>query len=130
MAGGAQFGDERVGIYGISLKEDMAKFVSLQFRQDKVGGSQILSTAALRLMHRVRVLDNNWQAGNAIGFAVIRDGEKIYVGHGGSYFDYKTQTFMQEIVEGGHAMGANLKERAKSEAIQYTYLTRKLMDQE
>lgn len=75
--------------------EDMAKFVSLQFRQGKVGGSQILSTGALRQMHRVRVLENNWQSGNAIGFAVSRDGEKIYVGHGGSYFGYKTQTFMQ-----------------------------------
>jgi hypothetical protein len=75
--------------------EDMAKFVSLQFRTGKVGGSQILSTGALRLMHRVRVLDNNWQTGNAIGFAVSRDGEKTYVGHGGSYFGYKTQTSMQ-----------------------------------
>jgi CubicO group peptidase (beta-lactamase class C family) len=75
--------------------EDMAKFVSLQFRQGKVGGSQILSTGALRQMHRVRVLENNWLSGNAIGFAVSRDGEKIYVGHGGSYFGYKTQTFMQ-----------------------------------
>ena len=75
--------------------EDMAKFVSLQFRQDKAGGSQILSAGALRQMHRVRVLDNNWQAGNAIGFAVIRNGEKTYVGHGGSYFGYKTQTYMQ-----------------------------------
>jgi len=75
--------------------EDMAKFVSLQFRQDKVGGCQILSAGALRQMHRVRVLDNNWQAGNAIGFAVIRNGEKTYVGHGGSYFGYKTQTYMQ-----------------------------------
>jgi D-alanyl-D-alanine carboxypeptidase len=75
--------------------EDMAKFVSLQFRQGKVGGSQILSTGALRQMHRVRMLENNWQSGNAIGFAVSRDGEKIYVGHGGSYFGYKTQTLMQ-----------------------------------
>jgi CubicO group peptidase (beta-lactamase class C family) len=75
--------------------EDMAKFVSLQFRQGKIGGSQILSTGALRQMHRVRVLENNWQSGNAIGFAVRRDGEKIYVGHGGSYFGYKTQTYMQ-----------------------------------
>jgi CubicO group peptidase (beta-lactamase class C family) len=75
--------------------EDMAKFVSLQFRQGKVGGSQILSAGALRQMHRVRVLDNNWQGGNAIGFAVLREGEKIYVGHGGSYFGYKTQTYMQ-----------------------------------
>ena len=36
--------------------------------------------------------------------------------------------FYQEIIEGGHAAGADLKERAKTEAFQYTYLTRKLMD--
>jgi len=75
--------------------EDMARFVSLQFREGRAGGSQILSTGALRLMHRVRVLENNWQSGNAIGFAVTREGEKTYVGHGGSYFGYKTQTLMQ-----------------------------------
>ena len=36
--------------------------------------------------------------------------------------------FYQEIIEGGHAAGADLKERARTEAFQYTYLTRKLMD--
>ena len=75
--------------------DDMAKFVSSQFCDGKVGGRQILSIGALRQMHRVRVLENNWQSGNAIGFAVSREGEKIYVGHGGSYFGYKTQTLMQ-----------------------------------
>jgi D-alanyl-D-alanine carboxypeptidase len=75
--------------------EDMARFVSLQFRTGKPGGSQILSTGALRIMHRVRMLENDWQSGNAIGFAVRRDHDKIYVGHGGSYFGYKTQTYMQ-----------------------------------
>ncbi len=75
--------------------EDMAKFVSLQFRKGKVGGIQILSTGALREMHRVRMLENNWTRGNAIGFAVNREKDKVYVGHGGSYFGYKTQTFIQ-----------------------------------
>jgi len=75
--------------------EDMAKFVSLQFRKGKVGGSQILSTGALRDMHRVRVLESTWTRGNAIGFAVNRDAGKVYVGHGGSYFGYKTQTLIQ-----------------------------------
>ena len=75
--------------------EDMAKFVSLQFRKGKVGGRQILSTGALREMHRVRVLESNWQRGNAIGFAVSREKEKVYVGHGGSYPGYKTQTLIQ-----------------------------------
>jgi prolyl oligopeptidase len=36
--------------------------------------------------------------------------------------------FYQEIIEGGHDAGADLKERAKTEAVQFTYLSRKLMD--
>jgi len=36
--------------------------------------------------------------------------------------------FYEEIVEGGHAAGADLKEQAKTSATQFTYLTRKLMD--
>lgn len=36
--------------------------------------------------------------------------------------------YYDEIVEGGHAAGANLKEQAKTWAEQYTYLTNKLMD--
>jgi prolyl oligopeptidase len=36
--------------------------------------------------------------------------------------------FYDEIVEGGHAAGANLKETARTWAEQYTYLSRKLMD--
>jgi CubicO group peptidase (beta-lactamase class C family) len=75
--------------------EDMAKFVSLQFRHGKVGGNQILSTGALRDMHRVRVLESNWTAGNAIGFAVTREKDKIYIGHGGGYPGYRTQTLIQ-----------------------------------
>jgi prolyl oligopeptidase len=36
--------------------------------------------------------------------------------------------FYDEIVEGGHASGADLKEEARTWAEQYTYLSRKLMD--
>jgi prolyl oligopeptidase len=42
--------------------------------------------------------------------------------------EFQKPFFYEEIVEGGHATGANLKEQARSEAFQYTYLTRKLMD--
>jgi hypothetical protein len=41
------------------------------------------------------VLENDWTRGNAIGFAVNREKDKIYVGHGGSYPGYKTQTLIQ-----------------------------------
>jgi hypothetical protein len=72
--------------------EDMAKFVSAQFRAGKMGGRQILSTGSLREMHRVRSVENDWTSGTGIGFAVSRVGGKTYIGHGGGYPGYTTQT--------------------------------------
>ena len=77
-----------------STVDDMAKFASAQFRTGPRGGANILSTGSLRQMHRVRVLENNWTQGNAIGFAVRRERDKIYVSHGGSYPGYQTQTML------------------------------------
>lgn len=77
-----------------STVEDMAKFVSAQFRKGRRGGAQILSTGSLREMHRVRVLESNWTQGNAIGFAVRKAGDKVYVSHGGSYPGYQTNTML------------------------------------
>ncbi|MBC7673756.1 MAG: beta-lactamase family protein [Polaromonas sp.] len=73
---------------------DMAKFVSAQFRRGPMGGAQILSTASLREMHRVRSLENSWSSGTAIGFAVTRVGDKTYVGHSGVYPGHMTQTLI------------------------------------
>jgi prolyl oligopeptidase len=42
--------------------------------------------------------------------------------------ELKKPFFYQEIIEGGHGAGADLKEEANTEAVMYTYLTRKLMD--
>lgn len=78
-----------------STLADMAKFVSLQFRKSKPGGAQILSAGALRQMHRVRMLENNWTRGTAIGFQVTRERDRLWVGHGGAYPGYTTHTLMQ-----------------------------------
>jgi CubicO group peptidase (beta-lactamase class C family) len=74
---------------------DMAKFVSAQFRSGPRGGDRILGAGSLREMHRVRVVENNWAQGNAIGFAVRRVRDRTYVGHGGGYPGYTTQTLIQ-----------------------------------
>ena len=42
-----------------STVEDMAKFVSAQFRKGARGEGRILSTASLREMHRVRMLESD-----------------------------------------------------------------------
>ena len=78
-----------------STVSDMAKFVSAQFRQGQRGGDRLLSTASLREMHRVRMLESTWTRGQGIGFAVSRVDDKLYVGHGGGYPGYTTQTMIQ-----------------------------------
>jgi CubicO group peptidase (beta-lactamase class C family) len=78
-----------------STVEDMAKFVSAQFRQGQRGDQRILSTASLREMHRVRMLESTWTRGQGIGFSVRRVDGKLYVGHGGGYPGYTTNTTIQ-----------------------------------
>lgn len=78
-----------------STVEDMARFVSAQFREGQRGDQRILSTASLREMHRVRMLETNWTRGQGIGFSVRRVDGKLYVGHGGGYPGYTTNTTIQ-----------------------------------
>jgi CubicO group peptidase (beta-lactamase class C family) len=78
-----------------STVEDMARFVSAQFRAGTRGGDRILTTASLREMHRVRMLETTWTRGQGIGFSVQRIDGKLYVGHGGGYPGYTTNTKIQ-----------------------------------
>ena len=41
--------------------------------------------------------------------------------------EFKKPFYYREIIEGGHDSGADLKQRAETEAVTFTYLIRKLM---
>lgn len=84
-----------------SSVEDMARFVSAQFREGARGDGRILSTASLREMHRVRVLENDWSFGWGIGFSVRRVGDAVHIGHGGGYPGYTTNTRIELANEVG-----------------------------
>jgi CubicO group peptidase (beta-lactamase class C family) len=75
--------------------EDMAKFVSAQFRHGPRGGAQIVSTGSMREMHRVRSVEENWTSGTGLGFDISRIKDRTYVGHGGGYHGNTTQTLIQ-----------------------------------
>ena len=75
--------------------EDMAKFVSAQFRRGPRGGAQIVSTGSLREMHRVRSVEENWTSGTGLGFDISRVKDRTYVGHGGGYPGNTTMTLIQ-----------------------------------
>ena len=73
----------------------MARFVSAQFRTGTRGEDRVLSTASLREMHRVRMLETTWTSGQGLGFSVSRVDGKLFIGHGGGYPGYTTNTSIQ-----------------------------------
>lgn len=75
--------------------EDMAKFVSANFRRGPRGGAQIVSAGSWREMHRVRSVEENWNSGSGLGFDVSRINNRTYVGHGGGYPGNTTMTLIQ-----------------------------------
>ena len=78
-----------------SSVEDMAKFVSANFRPGPRGVAQIVSSGSWRELHRVRSVEENWLSGTALGFDVSRIKDRTYVGHGGGYPGNTTFTLIQ-----------------------------------
>jgi CubicO group peptidase (beta-lactamase class C family) len=75
--------------------EDLAKFVSAQFRRGPRGGRQIVGGGSWREMLRVRSVEEDWNSGTGLGFDVTRVKGRTYVGHTGGYPGYATQTLIQ-----------------------------------
>ena len=75
--------------------DDLAKFVSAQFRSGPRGGSQILSSASMREMFRIRIMELNWASGYGLGFGLSRNKDQTWIGHSGSYPGYLTRTVFQ-----------------------------------
>ena len=74
--------------------EDLAKFASLQFRDRKPGGKQILKGSTLREMHRVHWLQPSWKSGWGLGFSVWRRNDKTFVGHSGWVAGYRIRLLL------------------------------------
>jgi CubicO group peptidase (beta-lactamase class C family) len=75
--------------------EDMARYVSAQFRRGPRGGAQILSSGSWRELHRVRSMEQDWSGGFGLGFANTRIKDRTFQGHGGGYPGNTTQTLFQ-----------------------------------
>jgi CubicO group peptidase (beta-lactamase class C family) len=79
--------NDRLAAGGLhSTVQDMAKWLSLQFRRDRIlarSDAQILAGASLREMHQPQYASDDWNDGWCIGFGAVRRGEHVYLGHGG-----------------------------------------------
>jgi CubicO group peptidase (beta-lactamase class C family) len=78
-----------------STVEDLASFAAWQFRLLETGQAEILDANTLREMHRVHWVDPDWTTHWGLGFAVWRNDDKTFVGHGGSCPGYRSQLLLQ-----------------------------------
>ena len=74
-----------------STVEDLAKYVSLQFRRGPAGGAQILKGTTLAEMQRVQWLQPDWKSGWGLGWGIARRDDTTRIGHGGSVPGHRTQ---------------------------------------
>jgi CubicO group peptidase (beta-lactamase class C family) len=77
-----------------STVDDMAKFVSWQFRLLKTGKTEILRAATLRDMQRVHWTDPDWKVTRGLGFQIAQENGKTMVGHTGTCPGYKSALAM------------------------------------
>jgi CubicO group peptidase (beta-lactamase class C family) len=79
-----------------STPEDLARFASWQFRLLADGRrNEVLSGHTLAQMHRVHYVDPEWETHWGLGFSVLRDEGKTFVGHGGSCPGFRSQFILQ-----------------------------------
>src|SRR5687768_4594694 len=96
-----------------STVEDLATFASWQFRVlSGKGGQNVLSANTLREMQRVHWMDPDFGSPWGLGFAVWRDKEKTFVGHGGSCPGFRSHLLMNApeevaIIVMANAQGVN-----------------------
>jgi hypothetical protein len=90
-----------------STVEDMAHFISLQFRDGPAQGEQILGGSTLREMRAPVFITPDWQGGMATGWALGRVGDHTFVGHGGGIHGFTTHIALVPALKLGTAVFTN-----------------------
>jgi len=78
-----------------STVEDLGRFASWQFRVLAGTSDEVLRLATLREMHRVHWVDPDFETTWGLGFAVSRNQNRTFVGHGGSCPGYRSQLLIK-----------------------------------
>ena len=76
------------GLY--STVNDIARFMSLQFREGLAGGAQVLGSSTLREMHQPIIVTPDFESGYGVGWGIRRQTGYKVIGHSGGLPGYTT----------------------------------------
>jgi len=86
---------------------DMARFLSLQFRDDPAGELQVLGAATLREMHTPVWMAPDWKSGHCIGWHASQLAGQVVLGHGGGLMGFTSQVCVAPSAKLGVAVFVN-----------------------
>jgi hypothetical protein len=75
------------------------RFAIWQFRLLRSEQQEVLKASTLREMQRVQFTDTDWKTTRGLGFAVARDSDQTYVGHGGDCPGYHSTLSLRPATE-------------------------------
>lgn len=90
-----------------STATDLAKFASWQLRVLDGKDTSVLKPRTLREMQRVHFVDPDFETYWGLGFAIRRQNDKTFIGHGGSCPGYRTELVIQPEEKIGIAVLTN-----------------------
>jgi CubicO group peptidase (beta-lactamase class C family) len=82
---------------------DLSRWISVHFRTgvEEQGGLQILAGPSMREMQQACFVEPNWAGGYGFGWRILRRGERVYHGHGGTVPGYRSQIFFDAVLQVG-----------------------------
>lgn len=90
-----------------STASDLARFASWQFRALAGNDDTVLDRRTLREMHRPHWVDPDFETFWGLGFAVAKEGETVFVTHGGSCPGFRTAFVLEPKTKVGVIVMAN-----------------------
>lgn len=90
-----------------STANDLARFAMWQFRARDAASDPLLDPRTLREMYRPHWVDPDFKVYRGIGFGTWKDGDNVFVGHGGSCPGFRTAFTLQPEKKLGVVVMAN-----------------------
>jgi CubicO group peptidase (beta-lactamase class C family) len=82
---------------------DLSRWISVHFRTDvpERGGIQILAGPSMYEMQQACYVEPGWVGGYGFGWRIVRRGDRVYHGHGGSVPGYRSQIYFDASLKVG-----------------------------
>ena len=82
---------------------DLSRWISSHFRThiSERGGAQLLAGPSLAEMQRAVYVEPNWSGGYGFGWRIVRHGDRVFHGHGGSVPGFRSQILFDASLQVG-----------------------------